>query len=72
MVPLSSVGGGVAHPYISPDATLEFFETPYRHFVIRDLLRPDIYRAMCARFPEYIGRVERPHGAVGEMVNLCR
>ena len=66
VIPISSVAGGLEHPFLSLDASLEFFETPYRHFVIRDLLRPDIYRAMCARFPEYVGRVARPHGAVGE------
>lgn len=64
--PLSNVLGGLIHPYVSPEATLEFFETPYRHFVIRDLLKPDIYKAMCSKFPEYIDRVQKPHGAVGE------
>lgn len=61
MVPLN-----IRHPYISPDASIEFFDEPYRHCVIKNLLREDIYASMCARFPEYIGRVGGAHGAVGE------
>ncbi len=56
----------IKHPYISPDASIQFSVTPYRHFVIKNLLREDIYSSMCARFPEYIGRRRGPHGAVGE------
>ena len=54
------------HPFVSPDATVEFFEFPYRHFVIKNLMRPEIYETMCARFPEYIGRAPGNHGAVGD------
>jgi hypothetical protein len=62
MIPLN-----IKHPYISQDASIQFFDEPYRHFVIKNLLREDIYASMCARFPEYIGRRRgRPHGAVGD------
>lgn len=36
VIPISSVAGGLEHPFLSLDASLEFFETPYRHFVIAE------------------------------------
>ena len=59
-------GMNLIHPYVSPQASLEFFEAPYRHFIVRNLFREDIYTRMCEQFHKYIDRVSTAHGAVGE------
>ena len=57
------------HPYISENVSLEIFEEPFRHIVIDNLLKPDIYQKICNKFPELISKREGPHGQVGTNPN---
>lgn len=55
----------LSHPYVSQDVKLEFHEYPFRHFVLKNLFKSDIYESMREVFPKYISRCPKPHGAVG-------
>jgi hypothetical protein len=46
-----------SHPLVSPNVSIEFFETPYRHAIIDNLLRDDIYDSMVRKFPEHIAKL---------------
>lgn len=50
---------------ISPDIEVEFIERPYRHLILRNVFKPEVYDALCRLFPVYISRCNRPHGNVG-------
>lgn len=50
---------------ISEDIQVEWHEIPFRHIILRNVFKPEVYDSLCALFPHYISRCARPHGAVG-------
>jgi hypothetical protein len=54
-----------SHPYISENVSLKIYEEPFKHIVIDNLLKPEIYEKLCKKFPEFTSRREAPHGQVG-------
>jgi hypothetical protein len=57
------------HPYISENISLRIFEEPFKHIVIDNLLKPEIYKKICRKFPELISKKNSPHGQVGSDEN---
>ena len=53
------------HPYVSENVSLQILEVPYKHIIIDNLLKPEIYKKICDKFPEFISRRSAPHGQVG-------
>ena len=53
------------HPYVSKDVSIEYYDEPYRHFILRNIFNAQIYDSMCDLFPKYIERCHNPHGLVG-------
>jgi hypothetical protein len=54
-----------SHPSVSENVSIEIFEEPYRHIIIDNLLKPDIYKKICYKFFEVIKHAHRSHGQVG-------
>jgi hypothetical protein len=53
------------HPYISDHVTLQIFEEPYKHIIIDNLLKPEIYAKLCKKFSEIILKEVKPVGQIG-------
>jgi hypothetical protein len=54
-----------SHPYVSENVSLQIFEEPYKHIIIDNLLKSDIYNKLCDKFAEVIKKQARPIGQVG-------
>jgi hypothetical protein len=54
-----------SHPYISENISLNIYEQPFKHIVIDNLLKPEIYQKISNKFPELVSRRSAPHGQVG-------
>jgi hypothetical protein len=57
------------HPYISEDVSIKIYKEPFRHIIIDNLLKPEIYEKICKKFPEFIAKKNQPHGQVGTNPN---
>jgi hypothetical protein len=44
------------HNYISPDISIEYYDTPFHHVVLNNVFTSKIYELLCSNFSEYISR----------------
>lgn len=58
------------HSFISKNVELNYFTDPFPHLVIDNLFNDSVYEAMVPKFKEYISRVSKPCGIVGENKEL--
>lgn len=58
-----------SHPFVSDDVFLNIYEKPFKHIVIDNLFKPEIYEKISKKFLEYIARQKNPHGQVGKNPN---
>lgn len=54
------------HPYISKDIKIEKFNSPFNYALIDNVFREETYQKLSEKFFEYISRVHRPSGKVGD------
>jgi hypothetical protein len=59
-----------SHPYISENVTINIYQEPYKHIIIDNLFKPEIYEKISKKLPELIARRDKPHGQVGSNPNL--
>lgn len=53
------------HPFVSENVSIDIHIDPFRHIIIDNLFKTEIYEKISKKFPELISRVPSYHGQVG-------